>query len=357
MNTEGPEGPWRITFDTNPDDCNLACIMCEEHSPYQRARKTAARKKSWASGKTTFERRVMDITIIERVIEEASNLGLREVIPSTMGEPLLYEKFDRIIDKCRNSGVLLNLTTNGTFPGRSVEDWGNSILPIGSDVKISWNGASAEINDPIMTRSSFSSRLSKLKRFVACRDEVYEKTGHYCRLSFQMTFMKRNYRDIPNIIKLAAELGIDRVKGHHLWVHHPGMEAESMRLDDESIRMWNELISQLPAIRDEFSRGNGKVVALENFYNLSPGVHQEVNPEFVCPFLGREAWVAWDGTFNPCCAPDELRKTLGSFGNLNRKSLREIWTSSRYRKLVHGYKENAVCQNCNMRRPLLDCVR
>ena len=22
-------GPWRITFDTNPDDCNLHCIMCQ----------------------------------------------------------------------------------------------------------------------------------------------------------------------------------------------------------------------------------------------------------------------------------------------------------------------------------------
>jgi hypothetical protein len=27
-------GPWRITFDTNPDTCNLRCIMCEEHSPH-----------------------------------------------------------------------------------------------------------------------------------------------------------------------------------------------------------------------------------------------------------------------------------------------------------------------------------
>ena len=27
-------GPWRITFDTNPDDCNLHCIMCEDHWPY-----------------------------------------------------------------------------------------------------------------------------------------------------------------------------------------------------------------------------------------------------------------------------------------------------------------------------------
>ena len=32
--TQERPGPWRITFDTNPDDCNLHCIMCEDHSPY-----------------------------------------------------------------------------------------------------------------------------------------------------------------------------------------------------------------------------------------------------------------------------------------------------------------------------------
>ncbi len=41
-------GPWRITFDTNPDDCNLSCIMCEDHSPYshtQHDRKAAGLAK------------------------------------------------------------------------------------------------------------------------------------------------------------------------------------------------------------------------------------------------------------------------------------------------------------------------
>ena len=32
--SDSKPGPWRITFDTNPDDCNLHCIMCEDHSPF-----------------------------------------------------------------------------------------------------------------------------------------------------------------------------------------------------------------------------------------------------------------------------------------------------------------------------------
>lgn len=30
-----------------------------------------------------------------------------------------------------------------------------------------------------------------------------------------------------------------------------------------------------------------------------------------------EFWVAADGRFNPCCAPNEQRLSLGYFGNLN----------------------------------------
>ncbi|MDH5493273.1 MAG: glycosyltransferase, partial [Myxococcales bacterium] len=70
-------GPWRVTFDTNPDTCNLRCVMCEEHSPNSPLQ---IRRKQ--DGKP---RRLMPFEMIERVIAEASPHGLREVIPSTMG--------------------------------------------------------------------------------------------------------------------------------------------------------------------------------------------------------------------------------------------------------------------------------
>ena len=85
--TQERAGPWRITFDTNPDDCNLHCIMCEDHSPYsttQSDRRKAGRPK-----------RRMGIDLIRRVMEESRGTGLREIIPSTMGEPLLYPALRR----------------------------------------------------------------------------------------------------------------------------------------------------------------------------------------------------------------------------------------------------------------------
>ena len=40
--------------------------------------------------------------------------------------------------------------------------------------------------------------------------------------------------------------------------------------------------------------------------------------------------MASDGRFNPCCAPDALRRTLGDFGNVNNTSLYDIWESAAY---------------------------
>ena len=90
---------------------------------------------------------------------------------------------------------------------------------------------------------------------------------------------------------------------------------------------------------------------LENIFPLNEDDSADIAPGSECPFLGQEAWVASDGRFNPCCAPDALRRSLGDFGNLNDRSLRNIWESAEYRNLQATYMSRALCQGCNMRRP------
>ena len=45
-------------------------------------------------------------------------VGLEEIIPTTMGEPLMYKEFPEFIKLCHEfPGIQMNLTTNGSFPG------------------------------------------------------------------------------------------------------------------------------------------------------------------------------------------------------------------------------------------------
>ena len=341
--SEEQSGPWRITFDTNPDDCNLHCVMCEDHSPYsttQRDRRKAGRPK-----------RRMSIGLIRRVMEESRDTGLREIIPSTMGEPLLYQHLDEILDLCAEHGVKLNLTTNGTFPKRGARAWAELIVPIASDVKVSWNGATKATHENVMLGSSWETVLDNVRTFIEVRDTHARLGGNRCRVTFQLTFMETNLLELPGIVKLAADLGVDRVKGHHLWVHFSQMLHESMRRSPKAIARWNAMVDSAYEVAEHHRLRSGDRVLLENIFKLNESGDGDIAPEGECPFLGREAWVASDGRFNPCCAPDALRRTLGYFGNVNSTSLYDIWKSREYRKLRTNYLDNALCQGCNMRRP------
>ena len=204
-------GPWRITFDTNPDTCNLKCIMCEEHSEHSLLQ--LQRKKEGR------DRRVMPFEMIEKVIAEAAPHGLREIIPSTMGEPLLYDQFEGIIELCQRYGVKLNLTTNGTFPRLGAAEWAKRIVPVTSDVKISWNGGTKATHEAIMVGSKWENVLENARTFIAIRDAHAAAGGNRCRVTFQLTFLESNVHELADMVRLAIELGVDRVKGHHLWAH------------------------------------------------------------------------------------------------------------------------------------------
>lgn len=341
--TEEETGPWRITFDTNPDDCNLRCVMCEEHSPH-----SSLQIQRRAEGKP---RRRMDIAMVRRVLENCRGKRLREVIPSTMGEPLLYEHFDEFIDVCEEFGVKMNLTTNGTFPKRGASRWAERIVPVTSDVKISINGATAATQEAIMVGTRFGQVIANVREFVTVRDSHAASGGNYCRVTFQTTFLASNVAELPDLVRIAASLGVDRLKGHHLWVHFAKIEGLSMRRSRASVDRWNKIVDLVEKSADEHLLPNGKRVLLENIHRLDPDARDDIAPDGACPFLGEEAWVSAEGRFNPCCAPDAQRQTLGEFGHITEKTLMDIWNGEEYLYLRKHYLEHQLCQTCNMRKP------
>ncbi len=335
-----PSKPWRITLDTNPDDCNLHCIMCEEHSPY--------------SKKSAEVPRRMEPELIEKILSEAHDSGITEVIPSTMGEPLLFSHFEMISDLCRQYGMNMNLTTNGTFPRLGAIAWAEKIVPITGDVKISWNGATKETQEQIMGGSRWEARLESLRQFIQVRNDKARHSGHYCRLTLQMTFLETNVHELSEIVKLTVCVGADRLKGHHLWVHFKETENLSLRRSAESVRRWNKAVEKAYQTAERHLLPNGKPVLLENICPLDP-LHPEVLlSDGECPFLGKEIWVSASGRFDPCCAPDKQRRGLGEFGNLKKQSLSDIWHSDAYLNLIKNYADYPLCRTCNMKRKRKD---
>lgn len=318
--------------------------MCEEHSPYSQLQKN--RRKL---GKPP---RRMNIELIRKILSESVGSPLREIIPSTMGEPLLYQDFDRIIDLCQKYRIKLNLTTNGTFPRKSATAWAKRLVPVTSDVKISWNGATKTTQEAIMLGTQWSKVLANVREFITVRDQIAAGGGNWCRVTFQLTFLATNVAELPEIIKLAASLGVDRVKGHHLWAHFDEIKPLSMRRSPTAIAQWNQIVADCQKAVNSFPKPNGEKIILENIFVLDAEQPDRSPVDSVCPFLGQEAWVSTEGRFNPCCAPDALRLSLGEFGNLHHTTIDDIWQSETYQNLQKNYQDYSLCASCNMRKPL-----
>lgn len=246
----------------------------------------------------------MDFSIVESVVAAFAPLGLKEIVPSTMGEPFLYRHMEAFLALAGQWGLQVNITTNGTFPYGGVLYWAPLLWPVLSDIKISVMGATAQTNEGLMQGLDHQTQQANIVALVQARQAyVAQRGGRVPTISLQMTVREENAHEVAAVRDWARAVGVDRVKTHPLWIIHEGG-----------------------------SRMEGP-----------------------CPFLGREAWVWVDGTFQVCPNPDvrygfQKAQVLGGFGCFKAQNPVEVWQGLAYQTFCKTYDQNPICQKCSMRR-------
>jgi hypothetical protein len=134
----------------------------------------------------------MDFAIIEKVVEAFLPLGLREIIPSTIGEPFLYSHFEDFLNLAKKHGLKVNLTTNGTFSS----EWIPKLLPVLSEIKF----------------SAMHGKIPKgVSEFIAGTRDWGLGTRDKLTITIQATLSENDKLDeIPK--------GVDRVKINKPWI-------------------------------------------------------------------------------------------------------------------------------------------
>jgi MoaA/NifB/PqqE/SkfB family radical SAM enzyme len=182
-----------------------------------------------------------------------------------------------------------------------------------------------------------------VRAFAAVRDRLRGAGRPAARLSFQVTAQERNVRELAAIVRLAAALGVERVKVNQLQVHHAALAGEDLRRTPSGRGRWNEAVRGMRAAAEAAAR-DGRPVALEGAVPWAErGAPVEQGP---CPFLGREAWALWDGRFAPCPHPAAWAGALGDFGPAGAAA----WQGAAYRALLADYAERDPCRSCPFRR-------
>ncbi len=59
---------------------------------------------------------------------------------------------------------------------------------------------------------------------------------------------------------MGISLGVDRIKGHHLWAHFKEIKDQNLRRSSESIRRWNQCVIECQSIARQQLLPTGKQV-------------------------------------------------------------------------------------------------
>ncbi|SHK69581.1 hypothetical protein SAMN05720468_105100 [Fibrobacter sp. UWEL] len=216
--------------------------------------------------------------------------GLKEVIPSTMGEPLLYSQFDNLLDFCRGKGVRLNLTTNGTFPGKWKTDSGMELLLCScSDIKISALAFEENVN---LNKAQWKLNVERL---LNCR-RMLESQGmrDLSSVSLQVTLHGKNVSEAAGLLHWAEAVGVHRIKWNpvvFLSVAPPSLVAE-YGLKEGDVEILRETLTSTKL------KCGGSL-----YFPQNPAGSTADGAAGECPFDG-EIWILPDGSEQKCPNPE-----------------------------------------------------
>jgi radical SAM protein with 4Fe4S-binding SPASM domain len=300
---------WHIT-----NLCNLRCRHCYQEDFSKR------NDLDWSGLKK----------VSNNILNTIKEWDQTACIHLTGGEPLLKPELFLLLDELNQKPVVeeLGIITNGICFDRDMIKKLSSFSKL-KKIKISLDGADAEINDAIRQKGAFEKVIKNIP--LIKKENSFE-------IILMFTVMKINYKNIPSLFKLCRDLDINGLIIERFIPLGRGRESLDEVLSKEE---WKEMIRML---LDFFSIEDENSLLPYQAFQIS--FHGE-EPEL----LGAPCVIGRDGL---CIMPEgnvfPCRRFPISIGNLLNDSLKTIWEKSEILEKL-GRKENlkGKCGNCEVK--------
>lgn len=278
--------------------CNLGCPECP-------------------SGLKMFSRRTGNVRVEDyrAWIDELS----RHVVHLNLyfqGEPFIHPDFFELIQISHERNIFTSTSTNGHFltpenAGRTVASGLNRII-------ISIDGATQQVYEQYRIHGKLEKVVEGTRNLVEARKAMKSATP---QIIFQFLVVAPNEHQIPDVMKMAVELGVDEVRLKTAQVY-------------------------------DYANGNSLIPENERYSRYvrkSDGTYRVKNA------LDNQCWrmwsgcvITWDGRVVPCCFDKDATHALGSLGET---PFAKIWNGSSYksfrRTLMHSRADIDICSNCS----------
>ena len=277
--------------------CNLRCPECP-------------------SGLRAFTRPTgtLKINFFKKTIDELQQ-KLLYLIFYFQGEPYINPDFLEMVQYASAKGIYTITSTNGHFLN---DDNAKRTIESGLDrLIISVDGTTQEVYENYRKEGKLEVVLQGARNVVKWRKKLGARTPH---IVFQFLVVRPNEHQIPEIYRLAEEIGIDEVKLKTAQVY--------------DYQNGNPLIPQ----NDRYSR-----------YRQLPDGRFQVKNKLLnhCWKLWHSCVITWDGKVVPCCFDKDAVHTLG---DLKKDTFQNIWQDKPYqafrKQLLQGRDQIDICTNC-----------
>jgi len=231
------------------------------------------------------------------------------------GEPYINPNFLDMVAYAHQKGIYTITSTNGHFLNDA-----NAKKTIESGLDrmiISVDGTTQEVYENYRKAGKLENVLEGTRNVVKWKKKLKSKTPH---IIFQFLVVKPNEHQIPEIYRLADEIGIDEVKLKTAQVY-------------------------------DYEYGNPLIPTIEKYsrYHQKEDGTYRVKNELLnhCWKLWHACVISWDGLVLPCCFDKDAQHQLG---DLKKASFQEIWNGEAYTdfrtSLLKGRDQIEICTNC-----------
>lgn len=277
--------------------CNLRCPECP-------------------SGLRSFTRPtgMLEEELFKKLIDELKDT-LTYLTFYFQGEPYLHPKFLNLVKYASQQNIYTATSTNAHY---LTDKQARDTVESGLDrLIISLDGTDQETYQQYRVGGNMEKVLEGTRNILKWRKELRSRTPY---VVFQFLVVKPNEHQVPDVQRLAKEMGVDNVL-----------------LKTAQIYDYKNGSGLMPTI-DKYSRYRKLV---DGTYSIKNALLDH------CWKMWNSCVVTWDGKIVPCCFDKDAHYTLG---DLSVNSFREIWRGEQYDRfrqtILRGREEIEICKNC-----------
>lgn len=277
-----------------------------------------------------------------RIVEQFPRL--ERVMLHGIGEPLLNPDLCPMIAYLKGCGV--TVVFNSDAIGLT-DKKRRGLIEAGLDeLRVSMDAATPETYRALRGVSAFAKVVENVTELVRLRRALQVGAP---AVSLWFTTVRRNVRELPEFIRLAARIGADRVNLQRLVYYGEGLAVAGQSLHGATSAREDEYLAEAARL----AKGLG--VAVHASGNTTP--EASLTPdERERPWSGCErpwtlSYVTANGNVLPCCISPWTAKNYRKLilGNVSQQAFAEIWNGERYQAFRTRFESDEApdpCQGC-----------